>query len=96
MTSKQRSFLLKKAHILKPVVMIGRKGVTGSLLDALDQVLDSHELVKVKFLELKEVRHKIAPELAAATQSVLVSMLGNTGIFYRPRSDSKKQVIRLP
>ena len=45
---------------LKPLVFVGQKGFTQSLVDAMDDALDYHELVKVKFVEFKEKEKKLA------------------------------------
>ena len=47
-TSKQRSFLRKLVQDIQPTVYIGKNGLTGTVLDELEKVLDAHELVKVK------------------------------------------------
>lgn len=48
LTNSQRSYLRELAHPLKPVVTIGNKGVTPSLLEELGLALDHHELLKVR------------------------------------------------
>ena len=48
LTPKQRQFLKAEAHHLKPVVHIGKAGVTDALAAELDQMLDSLELMKIK------------------------------------------------
>lgn len=48
LTPKQRRRLKAEAHHLKPVLRVGKGGVTAALAAELDEVLDSLELVKVK------------------------------------------------
>jgi len=48
LTSKQKQLLKSEAHHLKPVVHIGKQGVTDALAQELDVVLDSLELIKIK------------------------------------------------
>jgi len=50
----QKKFLKGRAHGLKPVVFLGQKGLTDNLIDSIHEALDTHELVKVKFIEFKE------------------------------------------
>ena len=47
-------YLKKKAHALKPVVRIGKHGLTVSVLRATAQALESHELIKIKFIDFKD------------------------------------------
>ena len=48
LTPKQRQFLKAQAHHLKPVVHIGKAGVTEALARELDVMLESLELIKLK------------------------------------------------
>ena len=48
LSERQKKFLRKAAHTLKPLVSIGDKGVTAALLAELDSTLEYHELVKIK------------------------------------------------
>ena len=56
--SFQKKYLRGLAHGLKPLVFVGQKGVTPALVDALNQALSDHELIKVKFIEFKEKDQK--------------------------------------
>ena len=47
LTPKQRQYLKAQAHHLKPVVHIGKAGVTPALAAELDQMLESLELMKL-------------------------------------------------
>ena len=49
--SKQRSKLRSLAHHLKPIVNIGKLGITEGSISSIDEALDSHELIKVKFIQ---------------------------------------------
>ena len=48
LTSKQRQFLKAQTHKLKPVMHVGKGGVTPAQAAELDVMVDSLELVKVK------------------------------------------------
>ena len=50
----QKKYLRACAHALKPVVSVGQKGLTPALQASLEAALARHELVKVKFVELKD------------------------------------------
>ncbi len=77
--------LKARAHHLKPVVMVGQKGLTGNLVEAMEKALDDHELIKVKFIEYKEDRQVLAKELEEKTGSRLVFIIGNIAVFYREK-----------
>lgn len=92
----QRKYLRGEAHHLKPLVMIGTKGVTEQLLGSVDLALKDHELIKVKFGELKEAKKEIAAQIAQATESEVVGLIGNIAIFYRQHPQSEKRKIKIP
>ena len=50
----QRKFLRGLANSMKPVVFIGRKGLTPTIRLFTEKALDRHELIKVKFIDFKE------------------------------------------
>lgn len=82
------------AQRLEPVVKVGKNGLTPALLKSLDEELKRHELVKVKFADLKEQRKQLAPELAEKTGAVLVALVGNVVVLFRRNEDVEKQVIQ--
>jgi RNA-binding protein len=95
LTGKQRRHLRALAHLMKPIVQIGRGGIDDGVVAAVDQALADHELVKVKVGEAAALdRHEAAQELAAKTKSELAQVLGNIVLLYRPDPDAP--TIKLP
>jgi RNA-binding protein len=94
----ERAYLRGLGQGLKPVVHVGRSGAGESLVRAADRALDSHELIKVKFVDLKEKDEKrdAARLLEEALSCELVGMIGHTGLFYRPHPEPEKRRVRLP
>ncbi len=45
----QKKHLKGLAHGLKPVVQIGKEGITEGIIRAVDEGLFRHELIKIKF-----------------------------------------------
>lgn len=94
----QRKYLRGVAHSLKPVVLIGQKGNTEAVLKAMEEALEVHELIKIKFIDCKEKEQKneIILDLEIRTGSEMVGMIGHTAIFYRKQTDPDKHKIILP
>ena len=94
----QKKFLKGLAHRLKPVVFIGQKGLNPNLISSIHDALDTHELIKVKFVEFKEKQQKtaMAETIEAETDCRLVGIIGHTAIFYRRHIDPEKRKIQLP
>ena len=96
LSSSHKKYLRGLAHELDPLVLVGKGGVSDGLLDNLDQALDSHELVKVKFNDWKDEKKELSAQLADRLDACQVGSIGNVAIFYRPARDEKKRHIQLP
>ena len=82
-TSKERAVLRSKAQLLDPVVMVGKEGASDNVVNALNEALDCHELVKVRFQDFKKDIRALSLDLEAKTDCTLVSTTGFTAVFYR-------------
>ncbi len=96
LTGQQVSFLLKKAHKLKPVVMIGKNGLTESVISAVSEALKDHELIKLKFVDCKKDRKEFSFILEEKTGSALIKIIGNTAYFFKPAEDPDDRRHELP
>ncbi len=96
LTGKQKAYLKKLIHDTKPVVMIGGKGVSEQVIRTLNDELDMKELIKIKFVEFKEEKKELFPQIAEQVQALPVDLIGNMGILYRQNNDPEKQKIKLP
>ena len=94
LTGKQRKQLRALAHGLAPVVQVGKVGVTPALAAQVGRELEAHELIKVRFLEGKREKDRLAAELEAATGAAEVGRVGHVSVLYRPHPDPAKRKIR--
>lgn len=84
LTPKQRSFLRGKAHHLKPVVMVGKEGVSEAIIKFTDKSLEDHELIKIKVpAEDQDEFHATVDELMAQTKAEVVQKIGHLLVVYR-------------
>ncbi len=98
LTSQQAKYLRQLAHSLKPLVLIGKNGLTDEVLDSVDAALESHELIKVKFIEYKEKeqKNKIIDTICDQAHCFRAGMIGHTAILYRPARKKSRRKIHLP
>ncbi|MEE0986123.1 MAG: ribosome assembly RNA-binding protein YhbY [Succinivibrionaceae bacterium] len=91
LTTKQRQYLKVKAAELKPVVMIGKNGITESVIEEIKSSIEHHELIKVKAkAEDREQRDELAQYLAEQSESTVVQFLGNNlTLFKQAKKNSK-------
>ncbi|KTD11550.1 RNA-binding protein [Legionella gratiana] len=91
MDNSYKKSLKAKAHHLKPVVLLGAKGLTEAVIAETDVALLSHELIKVKINGAeKEDRLIMANELCHQLHAEFVQMIGNTVIMYRKNEEKHK------
>jgi RNA-binding protein len=90
-----KKYLRSLAHHLKPVVMVGRNGVSEQLIASVNAALKDHELIKVKFLDFKEEKKEISQEIASTTKSEVVGIIGNIVTFYRQHPQPELRKIKL-
>jgi RNA-binding protein len=83
--------LKAQAQRLKATLKIGKEGLSPQFLAALDDALNHHELVKVKFEYFKEQKRELAPQLAEKSSSHLVTRVGNVVVLYRSRPEEEKE-----
>lgn len=98
LTGRQARYLRGLGHHLKPLVLLGREGISDNVVTAVTSVLEAHELVKVKLGSgcLLD-RNNAAAILAEKTGSQVVQVLGKTILLFRANPDRDDgKGIRLP
>ena len=81
----EKKALRKKAYLLKPVVMIGQKGLTDAVLVEIDIAINSHELIKVRIRGAdKNKRNEQCIQIKQQLNADLVHQIGGIIVLYRP------------
>jgi RNA-binding protein len=92
MRGKDRAALRGEANRLTASVHVGHQGAVPTVVQALDDALRTHELVKAQLSKNAERKPKeLANELAGATQSDVVQVIGRTATFYRHNPELKRK-----
>jgi RNA-binding protein len=89
---QERKRLRQIGHALNPVVMLGDKGLTESVVEELNRALNDHELIKVKVVaEDREARATLIAELVETTESQIVQTIGKIALIYKkaPKQNPK-------
>ncbi len=95
LTGKEKKYLRGLSHGLEPVVFIGKNGITENLIIAVNDAIEVHELIKVKFQGFKEEKKELSAELATKTRTELCGLIGNVAILYRQNHKEEKRRIFL-
>jgi len=86
LTERQRKYLRRLAHDVKPVVQVGNSGLSDGLLAELNDCLTRHELIKVKVrVGNRDLRDETIDELSRITGAEIIQRVGNTASLFRPR-----------
>ena len=95
LTGKQKSFLRSMGQKLEPVVMMGKEGVTPTVVQAAQQAIKKRELIKVRVLQncMEEPEDAITM-LAERADVNLVQIIGRNGLLFKRNYDKPK--IELP
>lgn len=93
---KQRQYLKGLAHSLKPILQIGRAGVTDTVLRSVENLFNNRELLKIKVPDsAPEDADDSAEKITGSLKGVeLVQVIGKTIVLYRPHPE--KPEIKLP
>ncbi|HQX32759.1 ribosome assembly RNA-binding protein YhbY [Dokdonella sp.] len=80
----QKRYLRGLAHSLSPVILLGQKGVSPSLIAELKLALDHHELLKVRLSGAdKEERAAQLGALVEASGAEIVQLIGHTASLWK-------------
>ncbi len=94
MTSKQRSYLKGLAMNLEPVFQIGKLSVTPENVEAISEVFNTHELVKIAVLKnCVDDPKEIATVIAERTHAQVVQVIGKKIVLYKPFKENPKIVL---
>ena len=95
LTGKQKRFLRSKANHLQPLFQIGKNGLTQSVIEQIEEALESKELIKVNILQnCGEDKNEIAQTLSEQEGIHVVQVIGNIIILYKESIEKKR--IELP
>lgn len=88
LSNAQKRYLRGLAHDLKPIILVGAKGISDNLVSELALALEHHELVKVKIAaDDRETRDQWISELIEKSGAALVARIGHVAVLYRRRAE---------
>lgn len=95
-SDKQRRWLKKRVHHLKPVVTLGQRGITDAFLAEMDLALERHELIKIRVnAGDRDERDALIGLIRERSHADFIHRIGNLAAFYRA-NPRKPDPIPLP
>ncbi|EAR10972.1 ribosome assembly RNA-binding protein YhbY [Reinekea blandensis] len=84
LSQDQKKRLRTIGHQLNPIVTVGDKGLSATVIEEINRALNDHELIKVKVVtEDREDKKAIVAELITQTNAVLVQTIGHVALILR-------------
>ena len=96
LTGSQRKYLRGLAHSYKPLVQVGKEGLSENVLSSIDTNLEAHELIKVKIAAERDQREQFVPVIEERLNCECVGTVGRMAILYRENPDPEKRKITVP
>lgn len=84
LTNKQIKHLRKLGHSLSPTVIVADRGLVETVITAIEEALNFHELIKVKVRMQREQRTALYHEICDKTGACEVQTIGMVLLIYRP------------
>lgn len=92
--TKQRKFLMSKAQTLKPIMQVGKLGVSETVMEQLVDIIDKRELIKISLLQntMIEPKEFVEATLEYDPAIKLVQIIGSKIIFFKksPKESFRK------
>ena len=91
MTGKQKRHLRALAHPLKPLVNLGKQGLSSETRREIESQLLDHELIKCKVLDSCPLSKKeCAEEISKQTEIEVIQVIGKTLVLFSPLLEDSK------
>lgn len=91
MNSRQRACLKSAAMNMDAIFQVGKSGVTPELTRAIDEALETKELIKIHILKnCFDEPGEIAVMLAERTKSQLVQIIGKKIVLFRQAKENSR------
>lgn len=95
LNSKERAYLRSLANSIDTIVMVGKGGMSDTIIKQADDALTARELIKGRVLESADTTPRIAAEeIAQAINADVVQVIGSKFVLYR--RNKKEPKITLP
>ena len=94
MTSKQRAHLRGLAMNIEPIVQVGKSAVSPELVQSVQEVFHTRELIKISVLKnCFEEPRDIAEVIAERTHAEVVQVIGKKIVLYKPFKENPQIVL---
>ncbi len=94
LNSRQRAQLRGLANKMETIFQVGKGGIGEQLIKQVSEALEARELIKLRVLETSPVTSReAADEIAMATGSEVVQVIGYRFVLYKESQENKSIVL---
>jgi RNA-binding protein len=95
LTPSRRRELKARAHALAPLVLIGGKGLSSSVLAEIERGLKSHELIKIRARDTdRAAREALLGEICRSTGAHPVQHIGKILVIFRENPEPSSEEVK--
>ena len=97
MLDKKDKYRLRAlANPLKPVVIIGKDGLTENMINSINDVIRTHELIKISILKTYEglPTKELAQLICSTISAEYIHVVGRTMVIYKKNKDINRYEVK--
>ncbi len=84
LNNHEKKYFRQIGHTLQPVVTLGDKGLTDTVLAEIERALEDHELIKVRInADSREQKAAFIETICSTTGAEIVQTIGHVVLLYR-------------
>lgn len=90
LNNRQIATLKGLANKLKPIIMIGKDGLSDNLFSSIDDAFNTHELIKARVLKSCDIStNELIIEICSNCHCEHVQTIGKVIVFYKRNKEPK-------
>lgn len=94
LSTKNRAYLRSLANTISPSLILGKGEADTKFLEAANNALEAHELIKIKVLpNASKTPDEFLEELCALLKAEPINRLGHILTIYRPNEKNKQGIV---
>ncbi|OOZ41763.1 RNA-binding protein [Solemya pervernicosa gill symbiont] len=91
LTDSQKRHLRGLGHSLKPLIIVGDKGISEGLIEETRSTITHHELIKVRVNAMdRESRDAMIATLCEACKAELIQRIGHVALLFKRNIDKPR------
>ena len=83
-------------HELKPILQLGQRGLTDSVVEEIHRALNDHELIKIRLTGVeRDEKKELLSTLESRLNASVIHAVGHMALLLRPNPEAKPKLSNL-